>query len=162
MKRNGFTLIELMVVMAILAILLGLGAGSFITAQKKGRDNTRKSNLRAIANALELYYNDKGKYPASDASGGIVGCGADAAPTACSVNGVFSDANGTIYMPQLPTDPAPAKRYYYLSAGASQFQIYASLENAQDPTLIVTAYNCASGSGSSLCNWGISSANVNP
>lgn len=162
MKRTtGFTLIELMVVMAILAILLGIGAGAFTSSLKKGRDTTRKANLRAITNALELYYNDKGKYPVDDGSGGIKGCGADAAPTTCAVNGVFSDANGTIYMQQLPADPVSSQKYYY-KATTSQFQLYAHLENSQDPMIITPAASGTNCGTNASCNWGLSSANTNP
>lgn len=160
MNKRGFTLIELMVVMAILAILLAIGAGAFTSSMKKGRDATRKANLRAITNALDMYYNDKGKYPVG-ASGEIKGCGTDAVPTVCG-DGIFKDANNTLYMAKIPTDPVSSLKYYYVSATGAQYQIYAHLENSQDPALITTSYNCASGGGTSLCNWGLSSANTNP
>lgn len=161
MNKRGFTLIELMVVMAILAILLGIGAGAFTTSMKKGRDTTRKANIRAITNALELYYNDKRKYPGDDGSGGMKGCGTDAVPALCAVNGAFQDQNGTLYMQQLPTDPVSSQIYYYRSPSTSQFQIYARLENAQDPS-IITPSGTVPSCGSGACNWGLSSANITP
>lgn len=163
----GFTLIELMVVMAIMAILTGIGIGSFISTQKKGHDNTRKANLRAITTALEFYYNDNGRYPADDGNGGIKGCSGGVgllptpAPVACTINSAFQDANGTFYMQQLPTDPVSSQKYYYRSLSISQFQIYARLENAQDPT-IITPVSPVPLCGSDPCNWGLSSANTNP
>jgi prepilin-type N-terminal cleavage/methylation domain-containing protein len=173
-KKQGFTLIELMVVMALLAILLGIGAGAFVSSLKKGRDNTRKANLRAITSALEMYYNDKGKYPVGDSAGMIKGCGTDAERTVCpAANGAFQDETPTppspptLYMAKLPTDPVSSLKYYYVSAGAS-YQIYAHLENSQDPQCLQS--NCLNPTvpggvscGTSVaCNYGISSGNTTP
>jgi len=165
-RKHGFTLIELMIVMAILAILMAIGAGVFTTSMKKGRDNTRKANLSAMTKALELYYSDKGKYPVG-VSGVIKGCGTDTVRTVCAVNTPFQDStpiNPTIYMAQLPTDPVSSLKYYYVSANGSQFQIYAHLENTQDPAIITPApspppTDCGT---NAPCNWGLSSANTNP
>jgi prepilin-type N-terminal cleavage/methylation domain-containing protein len=173
-RKQGFTLIELLVVMALLAILLVAGVGAFTSSIVKSRDNTRKANLRAITNALELYYNDKGKYPLSDpaGTGAIKGCGTDTVRTLCAVNGPFQDstpATPTMYMAQLPTDPIGSLKYYYVSGGTpngAQYQIYAYLENSQDsainPTIVAKQINCNNAGGTTFCNWGLSSANTNP
>ncbi len=160
--RQGFTLIELMIVMVILAILAAVGTSSFISSQKKSRDSTRKSSLKNIATALELYYNDKGKYPGDDGAGKIKGCGDDIAPTVCQPGTAFSDANGTIYMERLPVDPTSKRRYYYRAPSVNQFQIYANLENDQDSSIISTDSSCAASTGSFPCNFGLSSANITP
>lgn len=168
-RKQGFTLIELLVVMALLAILLGIGAGAFTSSMKKGRDNTRKANLRAIASALEMYYNDKGKYPVGE-NGGIKGCGTDTVRTICpAANGAFQDETPsipTMYMSKLPTDPVASQKYYYVSADGKQYQIYAHLENSQDPAIdpniISESHDCATGAVPIVCNWGLSSANTNP
>jgi prepilin-type N-terminal cleavage/methylation domain-containing protein len=57
-KNRAFTLIELLVVMAIIMILASLLIVRFSIAQKKARDATRKSDLKEIQNALELYADD--------------------------------------------------------------------------------------------------------
>lgn len=54
--KKGFTLLEILVVIGIIAILVALGATSYSTAQKKARDARRKSDLKSIQNALEQYY----------------------------------------------------------------------------------------------------------
>ena len=146
-RKQGFTLIELMVVIA------------------KGRDNTRKANLRAITNALELYLTDKGTYPLGQ-NGAIEGCEVLGAPAPCA-DGIFQDAKGTLYMAQLPTDPLKdSQKYYYVSTDGKQYQIYAHLENTQDPQCL--QINCPSngllcGTNAGFgCNYGISSANTTP
>lgn len=54
--RNGFTLIEILVVLGIVSILIGLGVVSYSTAQKKSRDARRLSDLQAVQDAYEQYY----------------------------------------------------------------------------------------------------------
>ena len=63
-SRRGFSLMELLVVISIMAILISIGFSSFATAQKKGRDSKRKSDLKEIQQALEQYYSVCGsRYP---------------------------------------------------------------------------------------------------
>lgn len=54
--KKAFTLLEMLVVIGIIAVLIGMGAVSYSTAQKKARDAKRKSDLKIIQNALEQYY----------------------------------------------------------------------------------------------------------
>lgn len=52
-RNKGFTLIELMVVVSIIAILSVIGVTAFSSAQKQGRDAKRRADIDAIAKALE-------------------------------------------------------------------------------------------------------------
>lgn len=66
MLRKGFTLLEMLVVVGIIAILVSMGIASYSTAQKKARDAKRKSDLTAIRNAFEQYYSlCSYKYPST-------------------------------------------------------------------------------------------------
>jgi len=71
-KVKGFTLIELLIVVAIISILVSIGAVSFSRIQRQGRDAERKTDLREIESALELYYADKGEYPDGTFGGATV------------------------------------------------------------------------------------------
>jgi prepilin-type N-terminal cleavage/methylation domain-containing protein len=66
-SRLGFTMIELLVAISIMAILTGIGAYSFNNAQVKARDNHKKQELAQIKAALELYYQENGSYPPTPA-----------------------------------------------------------------------------------------------
>ena len=57
-KKFGFTLVELLVVMAIMAILTVVVTSSFKTVQIKARDSRRKNDLSSLSKALTMYYND--------------------------------------------------------------------------------------------------------
>src|SRR5574341_329497 len=67
-RKNGFTLMELLIVMVLLGILVAMGLSSFRGSQTKSRDSRRKAELRQISLALEAYFNDKGRYPNDDGS----------------------------------------------------------------------------------------------
>jgi|SRR3989344_674863 len=71
-NQRGFTLIELLVVIAIIGLLSSIVLASLNSARAKARDSSRKSELKALQIALELYYTDNGQYPAS---GPGSGCG---------------------------------------------------------------------------------------
>ena len=57
-KRAGFTLIELMIVIAIIAILAAILVPNFIRARAQGQLTACKSNLKNIGTALEMYSTD--------------------------------------------------------------------------------------------------------
>lgn len=165
-KKNGFTMIELLVVIVILGILSALGLGSFTAAQQKSRDSRRKSDLKAIGVALETYYNDYGNYPLDGGgTGNIYGCSDGL--SVCTQGSLWGHSNGTTYMVILPTDPSGGK-YFYISSDGSSYQIYAKLENDRDPAVpedgsenpttyaVPGSDPCVTGE----CNYGSSSSNV--
>ena len=65
MRRLGFTLIELMVVMAIVATLLTLALPRYFGSLDKSKEAVLKENLFQMREAISRYYADKGKYPES-------------------------------------------------------------------------------------------------
>jgi type II secretion system protein G len=134
--KKGFTLIEIMVVIAILGVLITMISGSFIASQKKSRDLKRKSDIVQVGKALELYYNDQNRYPSAN-NGTLTGCGDPSATlTDCPWGSAWSNTATnpeTIYMSSLPTDPLTGQSYYYDSdATGTYYQIYARLENTED------------------------------
>lgn len=74
MKRKGFTLLELLVVISIIGILVAMGTVSYSTAQKKGRDSKRKSDLKSIQNAMEECYSLDTAYPVTITGGAALTC----------------------------------------------------------------------------------------
>lgn len=63
--QKGFTMIELLIVMAIIAALATIFISTFPNSQKKARDAQRRSDLKQYQTALELYANKSttGSYP---------------------------------------------------------------------------------------------------
>lgn len=60
---SGFTIVELLIVIVVIAILAALVLTAFSGVQARARDNERKSDLASVAKFLETYYIDNGAYP---------------------------------------------------------------------------------------------------
>lgn len=57
MNRRGFTIVELLIVVAVMGVLLVLGVVNLRGTQLSSRDSERAADIAAIANSLESYYN---------------------------------------------------------------------------------------------------------
>lgn len=66
-QRRAFTLIELLIVVAIVAILAALALPSFLAAQTRSKVSAAMANLREVTSALEMYAVDHSAYPATRA-----------------------------------------------------------------------------------------------
>jgi prepilin-type N-terminal cleavage/methylation domain-containing protein len=68
--RQGFTLLELLVVIGIIGVLVSLATVAYTSAQRKSRDSRRQTDMRSIQSALEVYYAENSSpnfsYPAVD------------------------------------------------------------------------------------------------
>lgn len=184
--RAGFTLLELLVVMAIIAVLSGVGLTSVTNQSDRARDANRKRDLNNIAAALEAYYNDFGQYPTHDTvlnkfvimgNGCAEGIGAPPnVPEECNWGREWATDTGTLYMPKLPLEPGGGA-YMYYSTDGSTYMLFARLDNEKDISEGValdadgiggaggpiqttyTATNCAA-TGSTECNYAVRSPNL--
>ncbi|NCD32744.1 MAG: prepilin-type N-terminal cleavage/methylation domain-containing protein [Spartobacteria bacterium] len=59
-KTQGFTLVEIMIVVAIIGLLAAIGIPSFIKAREKSLANTKAANIKQIEGAIEQYAFENG------------------------------------------------------------------------------------------------------
>jgi general secretion pathway protein G len=64
-RENGFTLVELMVVMLIIGVLAAIAIPSFISSIKNAKEAVLKEDLHVMRNAIDSYTMDKAKAPQS-------------------------------------------------------------------------------------------------
>ena len=146
-KAKGFTLMEILVVISLLAILATVVMASYFTSLERGRDSRRKQDLEQVGRALELYYFENNVYPATTLPWG---------------EALTNTGNTKTYMKKLPTDPSDKSndgnyKYVYDSNG-SYYKLYSCLENDKD--LDYTNYNTNCGTDCQPCHYGISSPDI--
>lgn len=119
---SGFTLVELLIAISILAIWAVIGLISFRQVLQNSRDSKRLSDIRQIQSALEEYRADQHVYPQKG--------------TICD-NGTFkvgcplTDSTGNKkYINPVPSDPTGPDYLYELSG--SSYCLYAHMENTQN------------------------------
>jgi len=105
--EKGFTLVELMIVIIILAILTAIAVPSYMVLRNRARIAAAQSELKNIATALEMHYADKEAYPAT------------------TFAALVTALEGGAYMdPVPPTDPWGTGYVYTLAAGSYTLESY--------------------------------------
>ncbi len=61
----GFTMIELVVVMAVIGLLLSIAVPRYMDSLERGKVHVQQQNLAQLRDAIDKYYGDNGKYPAT-------------------------------------------------------------------------------------------------
>jgi general secretion pathway protein G len=64
-RRHGFTLIEMVVVLAVLGLLLSIAIPRYLDSLDRGREHVLAHNLAQMREAIDRYYGDRGAYPDS-------------------------------------------------------------------------------------------------
>jgi general secretion pathway protein G len=86
-SRGGFTLIELMIVVAIIGILAAIAIPKFAELIRKSGEGASKGNLGSIRSALSIYYGDmEGQYPSALAALTVAGKYLSSVPSAKAPN----------------------------------------------------------------------------
>lgn len=128
--KKGFTLIEILIVVSILALVIIAGIFAYQIQLAKGWDARRKSDLSKIKVAVEEYEKDHDCYPPE----ALLNC---------------SPGTGLRpYITQIPCDPRTKTSYKYemdTSSCPRWFRLYSFLDNRTDP--IMADINCSNNCG---------------
>jgi type II secretion system protein G len=123
-RGKGFTLIELMVVIAIILILALIAIPAYRNMQDRARKSRVQSDLRTLANALQMFFTDWNTYPVQeDADRLVADSGAGAELTGHGTINAEGKVSATgergpiVYIEKLPIDPFDPDNgsYYYQS-----------------------------------------------
>lgn len=87
MRARGFTLIELIVVLAIVALLASIAAPRYFHSVERARENSLRTSLKVMRDAIDQHLADRGQYPNS-----------------------LDDLVSLRYLRELPEDPLTGRR----------------------------------------------------
>ncbi len=129
MKR-AFTLVEIMIVIAIMGIFTAIVFGSITASRSKARDNSRIADMKTIELALALYYDVNRTYPSGSG-------------TSISALNVLVNEK---YLPSLPTDPQSGNVYEYKRIN-NKYCLGVKLEGTPPPDSPEVQTACAGDTG---------------
>jgi general secretion pathway protein G len=115
-RRSGFTLVELLVVIVVLAVLAAIVLPKFVNSGARSRESALKADLRELRNAISAFQVDTGKYPNTLA---------DLAETdktkVRGADGAVVSASGWHgpYVESVPTDPVTGGAFKYDKAAGA-------------------------------------------
>ncbi len=135
--ERGFTLVELMVVVAIIALLASIIIPNYVHSRAQAAVAQSEANMKQIATALELFHTDFLQYPAG--TGAAVGPALFAAPAGGNSGGAVP-GGGNNYLNATPTNAVARKPYLYtLVAGTGPTTQSYTIDDAgpYDPTTLV-------------------------
>lgn len=100
-RRRGFTLIELIVVLAIIALLASIVAPRYFNSVERARETTLRSSLVTMRDAIDKFLGDQGRYPES-----------------------LNELVDKRYLRALPVDPITESRETWLAVPPTEDSIY--------------------------------------
>ena len=120
--KKGFSLVELIVVIAIISTLTAVLLPNLLGSRERARDTQKIDDLNSLKNALRLYYNDKGVYPTG-------------------VGVVLNAAGLSTYMPGI----AGVGHTYYQTNAGDGFNLCVDLEGGAGDSDIDSQKKCGIG-----------------
>lgn len=130
-RQAGFTLVELLVTISILATLIAVLLPNLMGSRQRARDSRRIQELAAVKNALRLYYNDNQSYPDGD---GVTDLSAE-------LSEYFLGVEGVGYT-------------YYQTGSGEGFNLCVGLEAGAGDSDVESQVGCGANS-SSVCGLGV-------
>jgi len=113
-NKQGFTLMELLIAIAVMGVLAAIGMSTYASSQKLARDARRKSDLKQYQTSLENYANKSGSlYPVATTITNI--------QSYCATLGI----SGTC-----PTDPTSGQYSYITDSGGTVYVLWGYLEKS--------------------------------
>jgi len=107
---SGFTIVELLIVIVVIAILAAISIVAYSGIQQRARDTERMAELSSLQKALEIYHAEKGGYPL---------CGSTSGPnltpilTSGTAYDCLVDELVPSYISAIPADPTNSGSYVY-------------------------------------------------
>jgi general secretion pathway protein G len=121
-NQRGFTIVELLIVIVVIGILAAITIIAYNGVTKRANDTQRKSDVKSIAKALELYYIDNNRYPAGSGSTTIN------ASWSTTADASWQNLATSLrpYLSTLPSDPISSPGVAVTGASGYNYAYYAN------------------------------------
>lgn len=137
--KNGFTLVELLIVIIIIAVLAAIAIPKFANSSIRSKESALRGNLKIVRDSVDVFRADTGCYPATLGELAVSSTTVGLNSTGGGCTYVGTDYRGP-YLQAVPNDPTDAQALGYATTGAG--------------TGKVTAHNTgASSDGSLYSTW---------
>ncbi len=127
-QKNGFTIVELLIVILVIAILATIGIVAYNGIQQRARDSKRASDAKSIIKALEAYRAVNDTFPQETPTGG-----SGSFEQSNDTPGTFMEYLKGVYFSEVPIDPVNDGSHYY------RYYVY--------PTGSLSLYGCPTDKG---------------
>ena len=147
-QQTGFTIVELLIVIVVIAILAAISIVAYNGIQTRGRDAQRLSDVATVQKAMELFNTDQGRYPNPTAGGAATWDETWVRQASCLTAGTYCGFTPTNYNPvvsKIPNDPLdntstyndsdPDYFFAYEGSGQDNYLIRVRLEDPNNSAL---------------------------
>lgn len=139
-KRLGFTLVELLIVIIVIAVLAAIAIPKFVNSSARSKESSLHADLKLVRDAIELYHNDTGCYPAA-----LADLSATSAPSAgkdstgASYSITASNWKGP-YVASVPLDPVASAALTYSITSPTVGQVNATATGNDSAGIAFSTY----------------------
>ncbi len=160
LQKSGFTLLELLVVIAVIGILSSVLLFAVNDARAKSRDAERIRTLHEIKTAIELFYHEHGRYPLCN---GKIFCTTKTTPIGYYLSSEYDAMNQMEmvpkYIPRIPNDPKQTNTQdwygYYYAFGWKKAGVNSIIETRKNSDYVLGTYlERTTTPDSECCYWG--------
>src|SRR5579862_8677483 len=139
-RRSGFTLVELLIVIIVIAVLAAIAIPKFVNSSARSKEASLHADLKLVRNAVSVFQSDTGAFPAALT---------DLAVTTAPANGL--DSTGAVlaippgnwhgpYVTALPSDPISTSALAYSATSGSVGQVTSSAAGVDSTGIPFSSY----------------------
>jgi type II secretion system protein G len=135
LNKRAFTLVELLIVIIIIAVLAAIAIPKFANSSLRSKESALKADLKLYRNAVELFKNDTGVYPAALADLAAAAAPANGKDSAGNTKAIVATDWKGPYVQDIENDPVSAAAFTYSTTSPTVGKLSSSMTgNASDGT----------------------------